>query len=78
MPGAVDQIHFVGQPIRGGIFHTHRLGLDGDTFFALEVHAVEQLIAAVTPRHCTRDFEEPIRERGFAMIDVSDNTEISN
>jgi hypothetical protein len=44
--GGVEQVELVGLAVAGGVFHRHRVGLDGDALLALKVHRVELLVGA--------------------------------
>src|SRR5260370_23917250 len=52
--------------------------LDGDAALALEVHGIENLFVHFARRERPGHLEETIRERGFAVVDVRDDAEISN
>ncbi len=69
----VDQVEDVALPV-----DAHVLGLDRDAALALEVHRVEVLRAHVAGLYGTRDLEDPIGQRGLAMVDVRDDREVTN
>ena len=48
--GGVEQVELVGFAVLGRVFHGDRVGLDGDAFFALQVHRIELLGAAFAHR----------------------------
>jgi len=54
------------------------MGFDGDAALALQIHGVEHLLMHFTSRKRTGKFEQTIGERGFPVIDVRDNGEISD
>ena len=54
------------------------LGLDGDAPFSLNVHRVEVLLAHEAGVDGTGDLEDPIREGGLAVIDVTDDREVAD
>jgi len=54
------------------------MGLDCDSAFAFQVHAVQDLIAKVSVRNAVRKLKHAIRQGGFAMVDVRNNAEIAN
>jgi hypothetical protein len=56
--------------------HAHRLELDGDPLFALEVHGVQQLRLHGALLHRAGELEHAVGQRGFAVVDVGDNAEI--
>jgi hypothetical protein len=51
---------------------------DGDAALALEVHGVEELFVHFALGERAGHFEEAVGERGFAVVDVRDDAEISN
>ena len=54
------------------------MGLDGDASFPLDIQLVEKLLFHFTGGQSPRFFEQAIGERGFPMIDMGDDTEISD
>ena len=44
----------------------------------LQIHGVEVLILGIAVRHRPRHLEESIREGGFPMVDVGDDTKVTN
>lgn len=73
MARRVDEIQFVTF-----IVHLYRGELDGDTFFALEFHGIKKLRLHLSLLHRVSDFHHAISKRGLAVIDVRNNTEITN
>ena len=57
---------------------TNGLGLDRDAPLPLNVHIVQNLILHLTLRQYPRLFNDPVCERAFSVIDVRDDTEITN
>jgi hypothetical protein len=51
---------------------------DGDAALALEVHGIEDLFVHFALGQSAGHFEEAVGERGFAVVDVRDDAEISN
>ena len=51
---------------------------DGDPSLPLQIHGVEVLILGIAVRHRPRHLEESIREGGFPMVDVGDDTKVTN
>ena len=58
--------------------HLHRGELDGDTLFALKLHGIKKLRLHLSLLHRVSDFHHAISKRGLAVVDVSNNTEITN
>ncbi|MPN01890.1 hypothetical protein SDC9_149103 [bioreactor metagenome] len=76
MSGGIDQIELILLPVRRAIQHPHRMRFDGDAAFALQVHAVEQLLLEVAFVDGMGIFQKPVGQRRFAMVDVGDNRKI--
>jgi hypothetical protein len=53
------------------------VGFDGDAFFALEVHGIEQLGFLIALGHGVGGAHEAVGKRGFAVVDVGDDGEIT-
>src|SRR5207245_9290234 len=51
---------------------------DGDAALALEVHGVEDLFVHFALRKSAGHFEQTVGERGFAVVDMSDDAEVSD
>ncbi len=75
--GGVEQVKLVGFAVLGRVFHGDRVGLDGDAFFALQIHRIELLGTAFAHRHGARHFHEAVGKRGFPVVDVGDDGEIT-
>ncbi len=78
VPGRVDQVDLVLVRVFGGVIHAHRRGLDGDALFAFEVHRVEHLRGHIPLGDGARQLQEAVGERGFAMIYMGDDTEVTD
>ena len=78
MSGCIDEIENIFLPVSGTIDQTDGLGLNRDTAFPLKIHVVEHLVLHLTAGEQTCLFNHAVRQRGFAVIDVGDNTEISD
>ena len=57
---------------------TDAFRFDGDAALALEVHRIEHLFVHLALRERPGHFEQAIGERGFAVVDVRDDAEVSN
>ena len=77
MARRVDQIELVSVSIFRGVVQADAFRFDGDAALALEIHRVEHLLHHLALRKRPGDFEQPVRERGFPMIDVRDDGEIA-
>ncbi len=76
--GGVDEVQLVVLPVLGAVAHADGLGLDGDPALALELHVVEELRLRVPLADRAGVLEEPIGERGLAVIDVRDDREVAD
>jgi len=56
----------------------HVLRLDRDSAFALDVHPVQVLRPHVPVCDDAGELQHPVRQRGLAVIDVSDDAEVPN
>ena len=65
----VDHVVAVVQP--------HRLELDGDAPLPLQVHRVEVLRAHVPGIDRPADLEDPVGQRGLAVVDVGDDRDVA-
>jgi len=62
----------------GEVIHADGVGLDGDAALAFEVHGVEDLLLHLAGGERAGQLEEAVGERGFAMIDVRDDGEVTD
>ena len=72
----VDEVELIRFAIIGGIHDANGLAFDGDSAFAFDVHTIQKLCAHVSFGHSAGLFEDTIRERGFAMIDVRNDRKV--
>lgn len=73
MPWSIDEIEFSSFPL-----HTYWSELDGDTPFPLEIHVIECLRLDFSLFECSSDFHETVCQSRLAMINVSNDTKISD
>ena len=78
VPRRVDQIEVIHLTIARGVAQRRGLGLDGDAALALEVHRIEHLRRHLAVRQAAAELDEPIGQRGLAMIDVGDDREVAD
>ena len=62
MARRIDQMQGIGLPILGLIPDCHRMGLDRDPAFTLQVHRVENLVFRFSGRDCASSFQKPVSE----------------
>ena len=78
MARGVNQVDLVGDAIVGLIGHAHCAGLDRDPLFALQIHAIQQLLLHLALGHGTGRLQQAIRQCRFAVVDMRDDAEISD
>ena len=74
----VDQVQLVKLAVLGPIVEPHRLRLDGDATLALDVHGIEHLLLHLARGEPTAKLNQPVGEGRFAVVDVSDDGEVSD
>ena len=75
--GRVDEVEAVGQAVLRRVLEAHGAGLDRDALLALEVHRVEDLARHLPRIDRVGQLEQPVGERGLAVIDVGDDREVA-
>ena len=74
----VDEIHLIGLAVRGIIVHANRARLDGNAALALQIHTVQQLALHFALGNGMTFFQQAVSQRGFAVVDVRDDGEITD
>ena len=74
----VDEVQGIRLAVGGGIEDPDGAGLDGDTPLTLQIHVVQQLVFHLALRHGIALFQQAIRQRGFSVVDVSDDGEVAD
>ena len=77
MPGSIDEVDFVGQPIEG-VIDCHRPGLDRDPALSLDLQVVQQLFLKLALSDGSRFQQQLVRERTLAVVDVGNDREVTN
>ena len=75
--GRVDQVEAVEEAVGRGVLQAHGAGLDRDPLLALQVHGVQDLARHLPGIDRVGELEEPVRERGLAVIDVGNDREVA-
>ncbi len=78
MAGRVDEVQGVGFPVGGRVGERHRVALDRDAPFPLQIQGIQDLIAKFPLIDEPGRLDESVGQGRFAVIDVRDDTEISN
>jgi hypothetical protein len=74
----VDEVEGIFAAVRRLVGQAHRLALDGDAPFPLDVHGIEDLVLEIPFRHDVGGLDEPVGEGRFAVVDMGDDAEISD
>ena len=77
MARGVDEIQLVPLPVLGVVQQRDALGLDGDAALALQVHGVQDLFLHFAGVQPPAQLDQPVGERGFAVIDVGNDRKIT-
>lgn len=77
MPRGIDKIEREDLTRPAGVREHHGLALDGDAALALNLHGVQDLVAELPLRHQARVLNQAVGQRGFAMIDMGNDAEVS-
>ena len=77
MAWGVEQVELVGLSVPRVEAQRDGVGFDGNAFFSLEVHGVEVLLLGFTLGDGLGVLEEAVGQGRFAMIDVSDDGEVT-
>ncbi len=64
--------------VLGRILDADGVGLDGDAALALDVHRVEELLLHVALGHGAGELDQPVGERGLAVVDMGDDGEVAD
>ena len=75
--GRVDEVEAVGQAVARLVLEADGPRLDRDPLLALEVHRIEDLAHHLAALDRVRQLEQPVGERGLAVIDVRDDREVA-
>ncbi len=78
MAGGIDEVEFVFLSVAGAVEHACGGGFDGDAFFALEVHGVEDLFGFFAVGDGAGAFEEAVGEGRLAVVDMGDDAEVAD
>ena len=74
----VDEVELILAAVLGPVVDAHGLGLDGDAPLALQVHAVEDLVAHLPLGHRVGDLQDAVGQGRLAVVDVGDYREIAD
>ena len=78
MSRGINEIQVIDLSVSGLVIQGRCLGLDGDAPFPFQIHGIEHLRLHFTIRQTTAQLDDPVGERRFAMVDMSDNGKITD
>ena len=78
VPRRVDQVQLIQFAVLGAVVQPDRVALDGDAPLAFQVHAVQDLLHHLALGERSRHLQQPVRQRRFAVVDVSDDGEVTD
>ena len=80
VPGRVDQVELVhaSLSVAGVVVHAHRVKLDRDAPFALQIHGVEHLFPHQALVERPGELDEPVGQRRFPVVDVGHDAEVAD
>ena len=78
MTRRVNQVELILLTVVGRVVHAHGLAFNRDAALSFDIHAIEQLFGHVALRNRSREFENTVRKRRLAVVDMGDDAEISN
>ncbi len=76
--GGVHEVELIVLAVLGAVLQPDGLGLDRDPAFALNVHVIKDLRRHLTLGQAPGELDQPIRQGALAVVDMSDNAEISD
>src|SRR4029079_10149918 len=76
--GRVDQVEDVVLAVARPIVEPDRLRLDGDAALALDIHRIEHLLDHLALLQAAGELDQPVGQRGLAMVDIGDDREIAD
>ncbi len=74
--GSIDQIQRIHLTITSMVLQSYCPQLDSDATLTLNIHGIKDLFRHLALRYGVSAFQEPISQRGFSMVNMSNNTEV--
>ena len=78
MPRRVDEIEHIVLPVVGAVVEPDGARLNGDAALPLQLHIIQNLRLHLPFVHGAGLLQQPVGQRGFAVVDVGNNGKISN
>ena len=76
MARSVNKVEDVILPL-AGILHLHRVALDGDALFALQIHVVQHLVLELPVAHRTGHLKHPVSQSTLSVVNMRYYAKIS-
>ena len=76
--GSVNKVDLISIAIIGFVIHAHRMGLDGNTAFAFQIHTVKKLILHFALRHRIGILQQAVGKGGFTVVDVRNDRKVTD
>ena len=73
MAGSINEVEFIALPM-----HLDRGELNGDALFAFKIHGIQELGLHFASGNGAGELHHAIGDGGFTMVDMGDNTKITN
>lgn len=78
MPGRVDKVELVVDPVLGHVPERDTLGFDGDPALTLEIHRVEYLFLHLALLQTAAELNETVGQGALPMVNVGDDRKIAD
>ena len=78
MARGVDEVQLIDLSVLGPVVQPDGPGLDGDAPLPLQVHVVQQLAFHLPLADRLALLQQPVRQRGLAVVDVGDDRKVSD
>jgi hypothetical protein len=76
--GSINKVEDIFFAVGGSVGNRYSLALNRDTALAFNVHVVENLVLEISVIYDMRLLDKTIRKRGLAVINVRNNTKVSD
>ena len=77
MAWGIYQVEHIVLPV-AVVVHLDGMALDGDATLFFQLHIVKHLILHIALRHGVGDFQQSVCQRAFAVVNVGNDTEITD
>ena len=78
MARCIDEVEDILLAVLGLVYSADGLGLDGDSALPLQIHIVQHLGLHLPAGQKTGLLDDAVRQGGFSVVDVSNDTEIAD